>query len=248
MPSGPDNPVAVIPARWASVRFPGKPLARLAGKPMLQHVWERCVESGAFSRVLVATDDERIADAARGFGAEVRMTSTQCATGTDRVAEVARALPDVRAWVNVQGDEPLIAPQALALLCRNLLDPQVEMATLVRPLDETERANPNVVKAVLSMRGTALYFSRADIPHARDGGAAPKRWAHVGLYGYRRDILLRLAALSPTPLEKAESLEQLRALENGIALHCQVTSYRGLGVDTPEDLARAEQMLQRASA
>jgi 3-deoxy-manno-octulosonate cytidylyltransferase (CMP-KDO synthetase) len=239
--------VAVIPARYASTRFPGKPLARLGGKPMIQHVWERCAESAAFSRVVIATDDERIADAAQGFGAEVRLTSAQCASGTDRVAEVAKAMPEVPSFVNVQGDEPLIAPQALAALCRQLAEPHVEMTTLVRPLEDAERANPNVVKAVLSVRGTALYFSRADIPSARDPAAHPKRYAHLGLYGYRRETLLRLAALAPTPLEKAEGLEQLRALENGIAIHCSVSAYRGFGVDTPDDLARAEQLLSRGA-
>ena len=241
------QPVAVIPARWASTRFPGKPLARLLGKPMVRHVWERCGESGAFSRVVVATDDERVADAAEGFGAEVRRTSATCASGTDRVAEVARAMPDAPLFVNVQGDEPMVSPQALALLCRHLSEPHVEMATLVRPLDEAERSNPNVVKALLSVRGTALYFSRADVPFARDAAAAPKRHAHIGLYGYRRETLLRLASLAPTPLERSESLEQLRALENGIAIHCFVTSYRGFGVDTPEDLARAEQLMSRTA-
>jgi 3-deoxy-manno-octulosonate cytidylyltransferase (CMP-KDO synthetase) len=141
----------------------------------------------------------------------------------------------------------LIAPQALAALCRQLADPHVEMATLVRPLEDAERANPNVVKAVLSVRGTALYFSRADIPHMRDSSSHPKRYAHLGLYGYRRETLLRLAALPPTPLEKAEGLEQLRALENGIAIHCSVSAYRGFGVDTPDDLARAEQLLSRSA-
>jgi len=241
----PVDPVAVIPARHASTRFPGKPLARLAGKPMVQHVWERCVESRAFSRVVVATDDERIRDAVTRFGGEARLTSAQCASGTDRVAEVARALPEAEWWVNVQGDEPLMSSQALALLCRHLSEPKVELATLIRPLDEAERGNPNVVKVVLSVRETALYFSRSDIPHARDPHAAPKRFAHVGVYAYRRDTLLRLSQLSPTPLEKSESLEQLRALENGIPIHCFVTAYRGMGVDTPEDLARAEELLAR---
>jgi len=237
-------PAAVIPARFASVRFPGKPLARLAGKPMVQHVWERCRDSGAFCRVIVATDDERIADAAQRFGAEARMTSPACASGTDRVAEVARALPQIHRWVNVQGDEPLVSPQALVTLSRQLAEPQVEMATLIRPLDEAERGNPNVVKVVLSARGTALYFSRSDIPHARDPRGPVTRYAHLGLYGYTRETLLRLAGLAPTPLEKAESLEQLRALEHGIAIHCHLTAYRGHGVDTPEDLQRAERWLQ----
>jgi 3-deoxy-manno-octulosonate cytidylyltransferase (CMP-KDO synthetase) len=236
-------PVAVIPARFGSKRFPGKPLAQLSGKPMIQHVWERCILSGAFSQVIIATDDERIAQAAARFGAKAKLTSADCASGTDRVAEVAREMTQAPLFINVQGDEPVVAPQAFGLLCRTLAKPDVEMATLVRPLDEAERHNPNVVKVVLSTRGTALYFSRADIPYARETSAPTQRFAHLGLYGYRRDTLLRLAGLPPTPLEKTESLEQLRALENGIAILCAVTDYRAISVDTPEDLRRAEEAL-----
>lgn len=241
------RPVAVIPARYASSRFPGKPLAVLDGKPMIQHVWERCVESAAFSEVLVATDDVRIAEAVKGFGGNAVMTSPQCASGTDRVAEVAIARPASSAFVNVQGDEPLIQPEALRTLAAALDSPEVNMATLVRPLDESERANPNVVKVVLTRRFNALYFSRADIPFVREGGSAPPRYAHIGLYAYRRDTLLELARLRPSPLEEAEKLEQLRALENGFRIRCVVTSYRSLGVDTPDDLQRAQAMLSTPS-
>lgn len=230
---------AVIPARFASSRFPGKPLALLRGRPMVQHVVARARASGAFSAVLVATDDARIADAVRSFGGHVRLTSPDCASGTDRVAEVARAFPAVKAWVNVQGDEPLVAPRALATLAEALSDEAVEMATLVRPLEEEERGNPNVVKAVVALDGHALYFSRAEVPFSREGRPVP-RWAHVGLYGYRRDVLGRLARLQPSPLEQVELLEQLRALENGIRIRCLQTEFRGVGVDTPADLARAE--------
>jgi 3-deoxy-manno-octulosonate cytidylyltransferase (CMP-KDO synthetase) len=233
---------AVIPARYASSRFPGKPLALLRGRPMVQHVYERACASGAFSAVLVATDDPRIAEAVRRFGGPVRFTSAGCASGTDRVAEVARAFPAVSAWVNVQGDEPLVDPAALSALAGALSDPGVELATLVRPLEEEERQNPNVVKAVLALDGHALYFSRAEVPFAREGGPVP-RWAHVGLYGYRRDVLERLSRLPPSPLEQVELLEQLRALEHGIRIRCLPTSFRGVGVDTPADLARAEALL-----
>ncbi|HLL54544.1 MAG TPA: 3-deoxy-manno-octulosonate cytidylyltransferase [Myxococcaceae bacterium] len=237
------KPVAVIPARYASSRLPGKPLARIGGKPMIQHVWDRCQESGAFSRVLVATDDDRILQAVRGFGGEARLTSPDCQSGTDRVAEVARAEPSAQVLVNVQGDEPLLNPEVLRTLARAFEDPAVGMATLVRPLDEEERRNPNVVKALVGRNGDALYFSRADVPFQRDPGASPPRYGHIGLYGYRREVLLQLAQLPPSPLEECEKLEQLRALESGIRIRCLVTPHRSVGVDTPEDLARAEALL-----
>lgn len=241
------RPVAVIPARYASVRFPGKPLAALAGKPMIEHVWDRCRDSGAFAEIIIATDDDRIAEAVARFGGSVARTSPECPSGTDRVAEVARARPDVELFVNVQGDEPLIDPDALALLPSAFADPTVEMATLVRPLEEAERGNPNVVKAVLARTGDALYFSRADLPFPRDGSAtATARYGHLGLYGYRRPTLLRLAELPPTPLEEVEKLEQLRALEYGIKIRCLHTDFKGLGVDTPADLARAEEAVRRS--
>ncbi len=240
------KPIAVIPARWASSRFPGKPLAMLSGKPMVQHVWERCRQSNAFVRVFIATDDARIADAVKRFGADVAMTSPDCPSGTDRVAEVARAFPHVQVLLNVQGDEPLVTPEALRELTSAFEDPEVQMATLVRPLRDEERANPNVVKAVLARNGDALYFSRADIPHLREGGAPAPGFAHVGLYGYRRDLLMKLAQLPPTPLEESEKLEQLRALEHGVKIRCRQTNFESLGVDTPEDLARAEAALSRS--
>jgi 3-deoxy-manno-octulosonate cytidylyltransferase (CMP-KDO synthetase) len=239
------KPVAVIPSRYASLRLPGKPLARIGDKPMVEHVHERCRESGAFARILVATDDERISEVVRAFGGEAVMTSPQCQSGTDRVAEVARSLPDALTVVNVQGDEPFVAPEVLCQLAALLDDSTVEMATLVRPLEPEERANPNVVKAVLASNGDALYFSRADIPFDRDAqlGHAPAgvpRYAHLGLYGYRRETLLKISSLPPSPLERSERLEQLRALEAGIRIRCAHTRHASLSVDTPEDLARAE--------
>jgi 3-deoxy-manno-octulosonate cytidylyltransferase (CMP-KDO synthetase) len=242
-------PIAVIPARYAAQRFPGKPLTLLLGKPMVQHVVERCLEATCFSRIIVATDDERIATAVRAFGAEVMMTSPACASGTDRVADVARALDlaDQAVVVNVQGDEPAMHPQSLAILARTFEAPKVMMGTLVRPLHESERTNPNVVKVVLDERHDALYFSRADIPFQR-GSVAPQRWAHVGIYGYRWTVLDQLADLPPTELEKSESLEQLRALGHGLAIACRVTPHAGHAVDTPEDVALAEADLQRLFA
>jgi 3-deoxy-manno-octulosonate cytidylyltransferase (CMP-KDO synthetase) len=242
------KPVAVIPARWASTRFPGKPLVRLAGRPLVVHVLDACRRSGAFAEVRVATDDERIAAVVSEAGGLVERTRPDHPSGTDRVAEVAARLgPAVEVVVNVQGDEPLVHPEALGALAAAFDDPAVEMATLVRPLRDDERGSPSVVKAVLDLRSDALYFSRADVPFSRDGGAV-RRWAHQGLYGYRRATLLRLAALAPTPLERAESLEQLRALENGIRIRCVPTAHTSIGIDTPEDLERAEALLRGGPA
>jgi len=212
----------------------------------VQHVHQRCLESAAFSRVLVATDDERIAAAVRDFGGEAVMTSARCASGTDRVAEVAAGLPEVPWFVNVQGDEPLVHPDALRAIALALAGPGVEMATLVRLLDPEERKDPSVVKVVLGRSMDALYFSRADIPFERDPGQGrpPPRYAHLGLYAYTRQTLLQLSRLPPSPLEESERLEQLRALEHGIRIRCAVTSHRSFGIDTPEDLRRAEALLE----
>ena len=238
------KPVAVIPARWGSTRFPGKPLVQLAGRPLVVHVLEACRRSDAFSEVRVATDDDRIAAAVSDAGGLVELTRPDHPSGTDRVAEVAARLPSaVRVVVNVQGDEPLVHPEALRALASAFDDPAVEMATLVRPVDDEELGNPNVVKAVMDVHSDALYFSRADVPFSR-AGAKVHRWAHLGLYGYRRATLLRLATLAPSPLERIESLEQLRALENGIRIRCVPTAYASIGVDTPEDLERAEALLR----
>lgn len=241
-------PVAVIPSRYAAQRFPGKPLALISGKPMVQHVVERCLEAKCFSRVVVATDDPRISATVSAFGGEAIMTSPACASGTDRVAEVAAALKlaPQAVVINVQGDEPAVHPQALATLARAFEDASVEMATLVRALEEVERANPNVVKALLDEAGNALYFSRADLPFQRDpAGPPPPRWAHLGLYGYRASVLRRLASLPPTLLEKTESLEQLRALGHGIRIACKVTAHGSQAVDSPADVPLAEAALAR---
>ncbi|MFO0600666.1 MAG: 3-deoxy-manno-octulosonate cytidylyltransferase [Myxococcaceae bacterium] len=238
-------PVAVIPARWASSRFPGKPLALISGRPMIEHVHRRCVEAGCFGEVVVATDDERIARAVSGFGGQVVMTSPSCPSGTDRVAEVARARPGTPddVFINVQGDEPAVHRDSLRALTALFATATVEMATLVRTLAPEERANPNVVKAVLAEDGRALYFSRADLPFDREGTGRAPRWAHLGLYGYRRRTLERLATLSPTALEQSEALEQLRALGHGLSIHCAVTPHRAVAVDRPEDVPLAEAAL-----
>lgn len=237
---------AVIPARYGSTRFPGKPLAMLAGKSMIQHVVERTGRTPEVDRVLVATDDERIAEAVRGFGGEVVLTG-EAATGTDRIAEALErmgaetALPD---WVlNVQGDEPLVDPADLHSLVAGLLaTPDGVMGTLVHPLrSEGELLDANVVKAVLDAQGRALYFSRSAVPHPRGDGELGLR--HMGIYLYRRDFLQRFHAMPPTPLSQREQLEQLRALENGYPIHCFTAQSLGFGVDVPGDLAQAEAVL-----
>jgi 3-deoxy-manno-octulosonate cytidylyltransferase (CMP-KDO synthetase) len=242
----PPRVAAVIPARYGSTRFPGKPLALIAGKPMVEHVWRRCMESRAFLQVLVATDDERIRETVERFGGTAVMTSPDCATGTDRVAEVARSRPEVDVWVNVQGDEPLLDPKALQMLAGLFEDPRVQMGTLVRPLEAAEVPNPNVVKAVLAVNGDALYFSRAALPFIREAGheGSVRRWAHIGLYGYQRETLLKLATLPPTPLEEAEKLEQLRALEHGLRIRCGQVHWNTVAVDVPEDVARVEAVMR----
>jgi 3-deoxy-manno-octulosonate cytidylyltransferase (CMP-KDO synthetase) len=233
----------IIPARWGASRFPGKPLAVLAGKPLIAHVAERALRARGVAEVAVATDDDRIAAAATAAGARAVMTG-DAATGTDRVAQAARQLepaPDV--VVNLQGDEPLIEPEAIEALLGAMEDPAVEMATLARPLEAGELDRPHVVKVVTDLRGDALYFSRAAIPHRRDGGPSPVARAHVGIYAFTRAFLFEFAALAAGRLEREESLEQLRALEHGRRIRVVQTSYRGFGVDTPEDLERARAAL-----
>lgn len=243
----------IIPARYASTRFPGKPLAELCGKPMIQWVCERSSLCEVVDRVIVATDDERIAAAVRAFGGAVAMTRADHPSGTDRLAEVAGQLSD-DLIVNVQGDEPLIEPAMIEAAVRPLLtDPSIPMGTLKTPLTSLEEfLNPNVVKVVTARNGDALYFSRAPIPHARDFSAQlESRWRelatakHVGLYVYRRDFLLRYPQLEPTPLEDQEKLEQLRALEHGYRIRVAEIDRPVQGVDTPEDLERVKQILTR---
>ncbi len=231
----------IIPARYASTRFPGKPLALLWGKPVIQHVYERASRSRLCERVLIATDDERISAAAHAFGAEVAMTRADHPSGTDRVAEVAAGL-DVDLIVNVQGDEPLVDPAAIDAAVEPLAaDPAIVMGTLAAPIDQVEDlANPNVVKVVMDQAGFALYFSRLPVPFVRDGQAGVIRCRHIGLYVYRREFLLGLSRLAQTPLEQAEKLEQLRVLEHGHRIRVVIVEKASPGIDTPEDLARLE--------
>lgn len=238
--------VAIIPARYASTRFPGKPLADLLGKPMIQWVYERTAQSTLVDEVIVATDDARIAEAVEAFGGTVRMTRADHPTGTDRLAEVASTL-ECDLVVNVQGDEPLIDPQMIDLAVAPLTeDASIPMGTLRAPIDSVEDyTNPNVVKVVVDRDDFALYFSRASIPHGRDLKGDDQQAMtvlsanrHIGLYVYRREFLLRFATLPETPLEGLEKLEQLRALENGYRIKAVQTHCACHGVDTLEDLER----------
>lgn len=229
--------LCVIPARYASTRLPGKPLADICGKPMICRVLERASRAQKPEKVIVATDDERIYDAVRTEGGEAILTRADHPTGTDRLAEVAEAYPEVDLIVNVQGDEPLIEPSVIdELIALFEADENLQMATVMtRMEDEEEQKNPNNVKVVVDKLGYALYFSRSLLPYPR--AAAAPVYKHIGIYAYRRDFLLHYARLAPTPLEKAESLEQLRALENGYGIRVLETASRFIGVDTPEDLA-----------
>jgi 3-deoxy-manno-octulosonate cytidylyltransferase (CMP-KDO synthetase) len=237
--------VAIIPARYESTRLPGKPLADIAGQPMIQRVYERAARAPGVERVVVATDDARIREAVEQFGGDVAMTRREHRTGTDRIAEVAAGL-DAEVIVNVQGDLPLLDPNMVGAAVAPLLtDDGLPMATIATPIrSREERDNPNVVKVVTDRDGYALYFSRSPLPYQRaDGVAAGFGHKHIGLYVYRRDFLLRFASLAATPLEQAEQLEQLRALEWGFRIKVIAVETPSIEVDTPRDLERARQEL-----
>lgn len=239
--------VAIIPARYASTRFPGKALADIGGRPMIEHVYRRASASRTIGAVIVATDDSRIADAVTRFGGVPRLTSARHFSATDRLAEVAADL-DCDLVVNLQGDEPLLEAEAIDAAVQPFAsDPQLAMTTLCCRFEHAAEINdPNVVKVVVSHEGFALYFSRAAIPFHRDMGGIPPAagpFKHIGLYVYRRDVLLRLAARPPTPLERCESLEQLRALEHGVAIKTVETRHDSIAVDTPQDLERVRRLL-----
>src|SRR3954454_6141004 len=232
--------VAVIPARFGSTRLPGKPLLSETGRPLIQHVVEAAQKASRIARVIVATDDSRIVEAVARFGGECVMTRADHPSGTDRVAEVARTLPDARIVVNLQGDEPEISPEALDLVVSVLeADDAAAMATLATPIrTEAVYRDPSCVKVVCSQAGRALYFSRAPIPCHRDGlpdPSTPPGYLHLGLYAYRREFLLRLAGLPPSALETTEKLEQLRVLEAGYAIAVGIVDEPSVGIDTPDD-------------
>lgn len=259
--------LGVIPARFSSVRFPGKPLASLGGKPLVEHVWRRLAASRRIDRVVVATDDERIASACAAFGAEVRMTSAAHASGTDRVAEVAASIGEpFDVVVNVQGDEPFVSASSVDRLVAAFDgEPAPEMATLVEPFQDVEDLfDPNHAKVVMTLDGRALYFSRSPIPYhrgaqtrlaedfraelaARPGGLGGY-WKHQGIYAYRPDILRELTRTAPSPAEQDEGLEQLRALQAGYTIRVVTSDFHSITVDTPADLARAAAALALTEA
>ena len=238
--------LCVIPARYASTRLPGKPLSMIAGKPMIQHVYERACQAQSPNEVVVATDNELVEKAVLDFGGKAVMTSPDHPSGTDRLAEVALMYPDVDVIVNVQGDEPMIPPEVIDRLAEAFnSDADLNMATMKVVMDEEDYENPAAVKVVTDQQGYALYFSRSLMPYPRNKPEGFKVFKHVGIYAYRRNFLLKYAALAPTPLEKAESLEQLRALENGYKIKVLESDFQGIGVDTPEDLAAVNALFEK---
>jgi 3-deoxy-manno-octulosonate cytidylyltransferase (CMP-KDO synthetase) len=268
--------VGIIPARWASTRFPGKPLHLIAGKPLLRRVWERCRRARKLDSVIIATDDMRIASAAFSWGAEVALTSPRHRSGTDRVAEVAQKAKEFAYIINIQGDEPLVDPRLIDKLVETLqADGKIDIVTAAHPFSNVaEASSPHQVKVVVDLRGNALYFSRAPIPASRSGGfrtaeSKPGRFVslrpaeeglrrargnrpslylrHQGIYGFRREALLQFVKWKPSPLEQAEALEQLRPLENGVRVHVLVTKHGSPGVDTPQDAKTLAASLREAS-
>ncbi|HXZ11240.1 MAG TPA: 3-deoxy-manno-octulosonate cytidylyltransferase [Candidatus Sulfotelmatobacter sp.] len=248
MPSKPHTKVlAVIPARYGSTRLPGKPLLPIAGSPMIQHVVERARKAAQITRTVVATDDDRIQKAVEGFGAESILTRRDHQTGTDRVAEVAAHIP-AEIYLNVQGDEPLVEPATLdALVSAMLEDDSIQIATpCTAILRQPDIMDPNITKVVRDFEGNALYFSHAPIPWVRDTGEAvrARHWKHIGIYAFRRDVLLEIPTLPPGDLERLEKLEQLRWLENGFRIRVIETEYDAVSVDVPADIERVEKILR----
>jgi 3-deoxy-manno-octulosonate cytidylyltransferase (CMP-KDO synthetase) len=240
--------VGIIPARWRSTRFPGKALHLIANKPLLRHVWERCVRAKELDAVIIATDDMRIAKAAFDWGAEVAMTSPKHQSGTDRIAEVVRRARQFEYIINIQGDEPLTEPALLNRFVERLRsNPKIEMVTAAHPFESAAQAlSPHQVKVIVDVDGNALYFSRYAIPFPRNRSVPIKYLRHQGIYGFRRKALLDFVKWKPTPLERAESLEQLRALEIGVKVHVLLTRHGSPGVDTPADARALERKLARA--
>jgi 3-deoxy-manno-octulosonate cytidylyltransferase (CMP-KDO synthetase) len=240
--------VGIIPARWSSTRFPGKPLQVIAGKPLLRHVWERCCRARKLDAVIIATDDMRVAEAAFDWGAEVAMTSKKHQSGTDRVAEVARHASRYDLIINIQGDEPLTEPPLLDRMVEKLrLDPKIDIVTAAHPFENSAAASsPHQVKVIVDLHGNALYFSRYAIPFPRNRSVPIRYLRHQGIYGFRRKALFDFIRSKPTPLERAESLEQLRALENGVNVHVLLMKHGSPGVDTPADAKALERKLARA--
>lgn len=234
----------IIPARYGSSRLEGKPLIEVQGKPIIQWVYEKAAMSELADIIIVATDDSRIFDAVKAFGGNVEMTSANHKCGSDRIREVAERHPEISYIVNLQGDEPLITPESIDEVIRNVKDDiAADISTLIRPLtDENEINNPNLVKCARDLNGFALYFSRSKIPYERNTEIA-EFWGHLGIYGYKRDALFKMTSLPQSPLEKTESLEQLRALENGMKIKTSVVNFVPVGIDTKEDLEKFKEIV-----
>jgi len=242
--------IGIIPARYASTRFAGKPLVDIAGKTMIQRVYEQASKAKSLSKVVIATDDERIADEVKRFGGEFVFTASHHQSGTDRCAEVIEQLPGFNIVINIQGDEPFIEPAQIDLLASCFTEAKVELATLIKPIQSQESIyNPNSPKVVIDVNGRAMYFSRSPIPFIRNG--EPGVWAekhqfykHIGIYGYRTEALKAITKLPPSSLEIAESLEQLRWIENGFYIQTKVTDLETVAIDTPEDLLKLNKLLK----
>jgi 3-deoxy-manno-octulosonate cytidylyltransferase (CMP-KDO synthetase) len=240
--------VGIIPARWNSTRFKGKPLHLIADKPLLRHVWERCRRARSLDSLIIATDDMRIANSAFEWGAEVALTSPNHQSGTDRIAEVARKAKEFTLIMNIQGDEPLVDPHLIDRLVGKLRsDREIEIVTAAHPFQNpADASSPHQVKVVIDLCGNALYFSRFAIPFSRNRTDRVMYLRHQGIYGFRRATLLQFVRWKSTPLERAESLEQLRALENGVKVHVLITKHGSPGVDTPADAKALEPALAHA--
>lgn len=236
----------IIPARYGSSRLEGKPLIEVSGKPVIQWVYEKAQAAKLADMIIVATDDERIFNAVKAFGGNVEMTSVNHKCGSDRIREVAERHPEIAYIVNLQGDEPLIKPESIDAVAKNVQeDDNADISTLIRILkDEEEINNPNLVKCVVDNNGYALYFSRSKIPFERNTGVATF-YGHLGIYGYKREALIKMTSLPQTPLEKTESLEQLRALENGMKIKTSVVDFVPVGIDTREDLEKFKQIISQ---
>ena len=235
----------IIPARYGSSRLEGKPLLEACGKPIIQWVWEKGGKCKGIDRVIVATDDERIFNACKKFGAEVEMTSTSHKSGSDRIAEVASRHPEIGYIINVQGDEPLIEPANIELVRKGVVeDDSADISTLVREIkDENEVNNPNLVKCIFDLNGYAMYFSRSKIPYERNTGKS-KFYGHLGIYGYKKEALFKMTKLPQSPYEMAESLEQLRALQNGMKIKVAVVENVPVGIDTIDDFNKFKAMVE----
>ena len=235
----------IIPARYGSSRLEGKPLLRANNKPIIQWVWEKASKCPLVDRVIIATDDERIFNVCKDFGAEVEMTSTEHKSGSDRIAEVAERHPDIAYIINLQGDEPLIEQANIELVIKGVLeDEKADISTLLREIkDEDEAQNPNLVKCVFDVDNYAMYFSRSKIPYERNAGKS-KIYGHLGIYGYKREALFKMTKLPQTSYEQAESLEQLRALQNGMKIKVAVVDNIPVGIDTLEDFEKFKRMVE----